>query len=147
MQTTWIVAADEHRVRIFEMEGKQSNFREIEDFINPEARLAERDLNTDAKGRYFGSGGHGMGHTSEPNVSATQHTTEVFSKSIGAYLDKARMERRYDKLRLIAFPKFLGALRKHLSKEAQQMVEDEVSKNISNFEPRQIEEYIKVRLH
>jgi protein required for attachment to host cells len=57
------------------------------------------------------------------------------------------MEHRYDKLRLIAFPKFLGALRKHLSKEAQQLVEDEVSKNISNFEPREIEEYIKARLH
>lgn len=147
MQTTWIVAADEHRVRIFEVEGKQDNFHEIEDFINPEARLNDRDFNTDAKGRYFGKGERSMGHTAEPNVSATQHTTDLFSKSIGEYLDKARQEHRYDKLRLIAFPKFLGALRKHLSKEAQQLVEDEISKDISNFEPRQIEDYIKTRLH
>ena len=146
MQTTWIVAADEHRVRIFEMEGKQDNFHEVEDFINPEARLNERDFNTDARGRYFGKG-QGAGDTSDPRVTAAQHTTDLFSKSIGEYLDKARQEHRYDKLRLIAFPKFLGALRKHLSKEAQQLVEDEIPKDISNLEPRQIENYIKTHLH
>lgn len=146
MQTTWIVTADEHRVRIFEVEGKQNHFHEVEDFINPEARFSERDFNTDAKGRYFCKG-QGAGDTSDPRVTAAQHTTDLFSKSIGAYLDKARLEHRYDKLRLIAFPKFLGALRKHLSKEAQQLVEDEISKDISNFEPRRIENYIKTHLH
>lgn len=146
MQTTWIVAADEHRARIFEVEGKQSNFHEIEDFINPQARLSDRDINTDAKGRYFGRG-QGAGDTSDPSVTAEQHAADLFSKSVGAYLDQARQEHRYDKLRLIAFPKFLGALRKHLSKETQELVEDEVSKNISNLEPRQVEEYIRTRLH
>jgi protein required for attachment to host cells len=145
MQTTWIVAADEHRVRIFEVEGKQSNFREVEDFINPEARLNERDFNTDARGRNF-SKGQGAGDTADPRVTAAQHTTELFSKSIGDYLDKARQEQRYDKLRLIAFPKFLGALRKHLNKATQELVEDEISKDISQFAPQQIEQYIKARL-
>jgi protein required for attachment to host cells len=127
------------------VEGKQSNFREVEDFINPEARMKERDFNTDAGGRYFGKG-QGAGDTSDPRVSAQQHTTDLFSKSIGEYLDKARLERRYDKLRLIAFPKFLGALRKNLSKATQDTVEDEISKDISQFAPQQIEEYIKARL-
>jgi protein required for attachment to host cells len=145
MQTTWIVAADEHRVRIFEVEGKQSNFREYEDFINPEARMKGRDFNTDAAGRYFGKG-QGAGDTSDPRVTATQHTTDLFAKSIGEYLNKARLEQRYDKLRVIAFPKFLGALRKHLSKATQETVEDEISKDISQFAPQQIEEYIKTRL-
>jgi len=147
MQTTWIVAADEHRVRIFEVEGRHDNFHEVEDFINPESRLSEQDLNTDAKGRYFGRRERAIGHTADPAVTAVQHTTELFSKEVSAYLDKARLEHRYDKLRLIAFPKFLGALRKHLSKEAQQLVEDQVPRDISNLEPRQIEEYVRTHLH
>ena len=147
MQNTWIVVADEHRVRIFEVEGKHNNFHEVDDFINPEARMREQDLITDAKGRYFGKGERFIAHTAEPNVSSTQHTTDAFSKEIGQYLKKARSEHRYNKLRVIAFPKFLGMLRKNLDKETQRIIEDEVAKDISNFKSRDIEEYIKTTLH
>jgi protein required for attachment to host cells len=147
MQTTWIIAADEHRVRIFEVEGVQSNFHEIEDFVNPEGRMREQDLMRDAKGRYLGKGERVIGHTAEPNVTKTQHEEELFAKQISEYLDKARMARRYDKLRVIAFSKFLGMLRKNMSKEAQRLVEDEVSKDISGFGEKEIEEYIKATLH
>ncbi|HJV84927.1 MAG TPA: host attachment protein [Noviherbaspirillum sp.] len=148
MQTTWIVAADEHRARIFEVEGaQQANFHEIEDFVSPEGRMREQDLISDAKGRYFGKGERMMGHTAEPNVTQTQHWQELFAKQIGEYLDKARMEHRYDKLRLIAFSKFLGMLRKNLSKESQQLVEQEVSKEITGLDEKEIESYIKTQLH
>lgn len=145
--TTWIIAADEHRARIFEVENAEEHFREIENFLNPEARLREQDLNTDAEGRYFGKRERTIGHTAEPDVNATTHKTDLFSKSVSAYLEKARIEHRYDKLKLIAFPKFLGMLRKNLSKEAQQLVDEEVSKDISGLELKQIEEYVKARLH
>lgn len=147
MPTTWFVVADEHRVRIFENEGRQIDLQEIKDFVNPEGRMREQDLALDAKGRYFGKGERMMGHTAEPNVSQTQHAQDLFSKEVSAYLDKARIERRYDKLRVIAFSKFLGLLRNNLSKDAQRLVEEEVSKNISGLSEREIEEYIKTRLH
>lgn len=147
MQTTWIVAADEHRARIFEVEGVESNFHEIEDFINPEGRMREQDLTSDAKGRYFGKGERVMGHTAEPNVSKTQHEQDMFAKQISDYLDKARMEHRYDKLRVIAFSKFLGMLRKNMSKESQRLVVDEVSKDITGFDEKEIKEYIRDKLH
>lgn len=147
MNTTWIVAADEHRVRIFEVEGAMTNFHEIEDFVNPEGRMREQDLRRDAKGRYFGMGEREQGHTAEPNVSKMQHDQDMFAKEIGAYLEKARAEHRYDKLRVIAFSKFLGLLRKNMSKEAQQLVVDEVSKDISGLAEKDVEEYIKTHLH
>ena len=147
MPTTWIVAADEHRARIFELEGANAALHEIEDFINPEGRMREQDLNKDAKGRYFGKGERMMGHTAEPNVSKSQHEQDMFAKQVGAYLEQARNEHRYDKLRLIAFSKFLGLLRKNMSKEAQHMVEDEVDKEISGLEKREIEQYIRAHLH
>jgi protein required for attachment to host cells len=147
MQTTWIVVADEHRARIFEVEGQQSNIHEIEDFLNPEGRMREQDLMRDAKGRYFGKGERVIGHTAEPNVTKTQRDEDMFAKEISDYLDKARLEHRYDKLRVIAFSKFLGMLRKNMSKEAQRLVEDEVAKDISGLDAREIEEYIKTKLH
>lgn len=144
--TIWIVAADEHRARIFEAEGP-NQFREIETFLNPEARLREQDLNTDANGRYSGKRGLSHGSAAETENSAVLHKTRLFSKSVSDYLDKARIEHRYDKLALIAFPKFLGMLRQDMSKEVQQLITKEVSKNISGMESQQIGQYARNWLH
>lgn len=147
MSTTWILAADENRARIFEVEGANGAFHEIEDIFNPEGRMREQDLERDAKGRYFGKGERVIGHTAEPNTSKTQHDQDQFAKQVGDYLDKARIEHRYDKLRVIAFSKFLGLLRKNMSKEAQQLVEDEVSKEITGLSEHEIEDYVRTYLH
>ena len=147
MQTTWIVAADSSRARIFEMHGLQEPVREIEDFANPAGREQDHELGRDARGRYYGRGEHQQAHTAQPHIDEVEHQTELFSKRVGEYLDQACVEHRYDKLCLIAFPKFLGLLRQNLSKEAQRLVEDEVPKDISKLEARDIEDYVKNRLH
>lgn len=145
MQTTWIIAADSTRARIFEAHGTQE-FHEIEDLLNPAGRENDRDINTDAKGRFFG-----MGHqasTSEPDVNAPEHQTELFSKQVTEYLDKARAEHRYDELFLIAYPKFLGMLRNNLSKEVQKLIKEEIPKDISRLDEREIHDfYMQNRLH
>jgi protein required for attachment to host cells len=148
MKTTWIVAADKSRARIFEVQGLQQNFREIEDFINPAGDMEQKDLLSDRRGHFSGNGRtNQQGGDSQPKVDAVQHETELFSKQLSEYLDKARIEHRYDKLCLIAFPKFLGMMRQNLSKEAQKLVEDEVSKDISWFDEREVKDYIKSKLH
>lgn len=145
MHTTWIVAADSSRARIFEAEGRTDHLREIEEFSNPAGRAKNSELRTDGPGRYYGRGERDQAHTAPNEVSPVDHETELFTKSLSDYLDKARMAHRYDKLRLIAPPKFLGLLRQNLSKEAQKLVEQEMAKDISWFEAREIEGYLKMK--
>lgn len=156
MQTTWIVAADSSRARIFEMHGPQDHLHEIEDFANPAGRTTDLDLDTDNLGRFGGKtggraspyqAGGGRANTGEPDTGPVEHATELFSKAVSDYLDKARTEHRYDKLCLIAYPKFLGLMRQNLSKEVQKLVEEEVPKDISGLEAREIEDYVKNKLH
>jgi protein required for attachment to host cells len=147
MQTTWIVAADSSRARIFEVQGVDKNFQELQDFVNEAGRERHQDLRTDAKGRFYGKGERDQAHTAEPDIDAVRHETELFAKQVGEFLDKARVEQRYDKLFLIADPKFLGLLRDNLSKEAQKLVKDEIPKEISGRDAREIEGfYVKHRL-
>ena len=68
-----------------------------------------------------------------------EHETELFAKRIGDYLDRARNAHRYDRLHLIAPPKFLGQLRKELGKEVQKLVADELPKDLSWLNAREIE--------
>lgn len=147
MQTTWVIAADSSRARIFEMSDEDLRFEEIEDLVNPEGRQDEREVRVDAKGRFFGKNAQMQGHTAEPHVEAVQHEVVLFSKRLGHYLEQARQEHRFDKLCLIAPPKFLGLIRANMGEEARKAVEEEIPKEIAWFNDTDIEAYVRKRLH
>ena len=136
MATTWIVAADSSRARVLQVAGRQ-RLDEVETLVNPEGRLHDRELTTDANPRLHGPGG--LGAREEP--IAVDHAVEMFSKRIGDYLEKARTDHRYDQLVLVAPPKFLGLMRKELGKEVEKLVLDEVPKDLAWFKAREIERY------
>ena len=54
---------------------------------------------------------------------------------------KARTEQRYDELVIVAAPKFLGALRGELGKEVEKLVVEELPKDLSWLNERQLEGY------
>jgi protein required for attachment to host cells len=145
MQTIWILAADNSRVRLFQELDQGHHLQEVEDFTHPEGGENNQELETDAKGRYFGKGERDQGNTAEPNISPVQHQNELFSKEIGEFLDKAGSEHRYDKLHVIAPPKFLGLLRKNISKETQKLVGEEIVKDISWNSTQEIEKFVRER--
>src|SRR5438094_7777479 len=140
MTTTWIIAADASRARILQVTDRAQQLEEVEDLLNPEGRVHDRELISDAHPRFSGVGG-GPGSDRE-ETSATEHATELFAKRVGDYLDKARTAHRYDRLHLIAPPKFLGKLRKELGKEVQKLVADELPKDLSWLNARDIERHL-----
>lgn len=150
--TTWIVAADSSRARFLQVAGREW-LVEIENLVNPEGRMDDRELTTGAHPRFSGHGGlgkPGAGATSGPGsdrqeTSAQQHEVEVFAKQIGDYLDKARTQHRYDELVVVAPPKFLGTLRKKLGKEVEKLVVEELDKDLSWFNARELERYLTTK--
>ena len=147
MQTTWILAADNSRARIFEEIDAQHHLQEIQDFAHPAGHFAEHDFDADAKGRYFGKGERSQGHTAEPNVDPITHENERFCRELSQFLEQARNEHRYDRLYVVAPPKFLGLLRKNLSKEAEKLVVEEIVKDLSKLEQREIEDFLRNAKH
>jgi len=139
MATTWIIAADESRARVLQVLDREQRLAEIDDLVNPAGRAQDRELQTDAEPRFNGSQG-GPASDSE-RQGAVEHSARTFAKEVGRYLDKARNEHRYDQLVLVAPPKFLGALRKELHKEVEKLVTEELPKDLSWFNAREIERY------
>src|SRR6267378_5023674 len=128
MQTTWIVAADSSRARILRVVGREHRLVEIQDFVNPKGRMHDRELITDAHPRQ--------------ETTAVEHETELFAKEIDRYLDKARVKGLFDKLHLVAPPKFLGLLRHNLGKETAKRVAEEIDKDLSWLDVRELEKYV-----
>ena len=139
MPTTWIVAADASRARILQVTDRE-RLVEVEDLTNPQGRLHNREINTDAKGRFAGPDRPG-GHSSGDEDHTVDHYNEMFAKRIAEYLDHARNEHRYDQLVIVAAPKVLGLMRKELGKEVGKLVAEELPKDLSWFNAREIERY------
>ena len=136
--TTWIVAADASRARVLQVMDR-NRLEEVENLLNPEGRLHGRDLVTDSNPRFSGTDGPGNDREemSPPEIEAAK-----FCKEIGRYLDQARMQHRYDRLYLMAPPRFLGMIRKELGKEVEKLVVEELDKDVSWFNAREIERYL-----
>jgi hypothetical protein len=133
MPTTWIVTGDAARARILQVTGR-NRIEEIERFDNPQGRMHDRELSSDGHPRFNGHGGvgkPGSGTTGGPGndreeMSRAEIEAGKFSKEIGRYLDQARIKNRYDRLYLVAPPRFLGMVRKELGKEVQKLVRDDL---------------------
>ncbi|HET7598086.1 MAG TPA: host attachment protein [Burkholderiales bacterium] len=142
MDTTWIVVADRSRARIFEEARSPRSVQEIADFVNPAGRARHSELTTDAEGRSRSTGLGTRAHSESPGTSADVHEAERFSREVAEYLEHARNEHRFERLWLVAAPKFLAMLRKSLSREAHKLVEEAVAKDLSRSNLREIDDFI-----
>ena len=138
MATTWIVAADSSRARVLQVADPDGKLVEVEDLLNPEGRLNDRELTSDAHPRFRGTDGPG---SDRQEMAAVEHHVELFAKRIGNYLEKARTDHRFESLVVVAPPKFLGALRKELGREVEKLVAREVPKDLSGLSARELEGY------
>jgi protein required for attachment to host cells len=144
MEKTWVVVADASRARIFELPPEGPDMPEIVDLVNPSGRAQARELQSDANGRFYAKGGAGAGgHTAGPKKDPTEHDTELFAKHIGEFLDKSRSQLRYERLILIAPPKFLGLLREKLTGPTHKLVTREIHKDLSQLDARTIREHLE----
>jgi protein required for attachment to host cells len=144
MSTTWIVAADSGRARIFQSTTGSRQIGEVLDLVNPAAREPGRDLVTDADGRVFAHGGKGQpAHAAAPRADPVEHETELFAKRVAEAVERGRTAHEFDNLCLIAAPKFLGLLRKNLGKESRKLVRREIDKDLSRSSPAEILEYVQ----
>ena len=137
MGTTWILSANSSRARLFEVDPTGDAPREVADFANPAGRAHERDLRSDAAGRYYGRGERQQGHAAMKEGFG-EHETERFAESLREYLDHARGENRFGQLWIVAGPSFLGELRRNFGKPLLERVELTVDKDLTMEAPREL---------
>jgi protein required for attachment to host cells len=94
---TWVLAADEHRARIFETRGLKVDLQQVEDIRN----------------------------TAPARSDASGKDRETFARAIAAYLEQARLQHRFNRLRLAVDARFLGVLQACLSSETRMLVYDD----------------------
>ena len=142
MTTTWILSANRSNASLFESDWPGKSVRRIQDIPHPQGRMQNKDIDTDKPGRVFDSFGEGR-HSTSPKQEPTEHIAQQFALDLAELLNKGRLTNAYDKLVLIAEPKFLGVLRAALDKNTESLVIQTVNKELLDVKEEDLAEYLK----
>ena len=144
METTWILVADEARARLFRAARRTGPLEEQSDFVNPVERLPEHELGADEPGRVVGGGGRQ--HSYGRDEGMREHESQRFAAELVEHLRKGREQRQYQRLYLVAAPRFLGILRKALDEQTAALVVDTLDKDIVRKRTDDIRRHLPKRL-
>lgn len=131
---SWIVLADGSRGRILVQERLGEPLRRAFDEEDLSGgRELSHELGDDRPGR-FSDGKSGQRHAMEPRADPHDKAERAFCRFVAALVSRAALERRFQRLILVAPPHMLGDLRKALSPHARNLVSAEFAKNWLRFD-------------
>lgn len=134
----WVLVADSGQARILELKRKPYQFKQVTELVSEAQQLANRDLVSDASGRSFHVQGPGS-HSKKPRSDPHDQAEEQFTRSLAQKLDKAVNMGRFDHLVVIADPRTLGRLRRHMSKSLAGRVTDELTLDLARLPLNELE--------
>ena len=122
----WVVAADASRAQVFAANLLFESFETVEDRVHTKSRAKDQDLVASAPGHTQSSSGS---HQSALDRHTEPHEVEVaaFARELGALLNEGRKAGHFERLVLVAPPRFLGHLRQHIDAETTRAVVGSVS--------------------
>jgi protein required for attachment to host cells len=137
--TGWVVVADEALARILTTTEAPGTLDPVEALTDPAAHAKEGELHVNDAGRRGGRVSHDAGHTGgagATNVTASagdenRHLeARAFARRVAGRLAEALRQKRYDTLRIVAAPRFLGLLRQELDAGVRAVVVEEIDKDL-----------------
>src|SRR4051794_1852633 len=141
-KTTWVLVADEALARILSRPEDGGDLEEVEALTDPAAHGKEADFERDAAGRRAGVAPQGSRQNTPHRLRGTASVTtsageddqhleaQGFARRVARHLGDAWREKRFDELRIVAAPRFLGHLRKELDAHVSAAISGELSKDL-----------------
>lgn len=139
MAMTWILVADRAKARVlsFDPADAEVPLEERLDVVNPEGRLAGRELEGARAPSTHDRMGHGR-HAIEPHTTLEDKVAQRFAARLADTLERGRVEHRYVALVLVAPPRFLGQLRSTLDPQVLRHVAAQIDKDLCAATPAEI---------
>lgn len=130
MYTTWLVFANRTQAKIFENRGPGRDLMPVQSFDHAEGRLKNRDFYSDKPGRETNHITASSRHSFSSHIDAHDRSAEDFARQLASALELGRAQSQYQKLVLIAEPKFLGMMNTALNHRVRAHVAVTVSKDL-----------------
>jgi len=140
--TTWILICDGARAHIVANGGPGTGLTGVSRASHRAAKIPTRDLGTDRPGRVVESVGSGR-HAMSPPIDWHRFEKQKFAREMAALVNRAALEKRFDRLVIVAPPMTLGDLRKALDPHASRLVAGELAKDLTGLEIHELESHLR----
>jgi protein required for attachment to host cells len=141
MTNTWILVADAAKARLFELPRKGGDPVELACYANPNGRSPGRHPEHGRLPRVQESNGPSR-HAIEPKTSLRDKHAQRFADTLGAIVRQGRQEGRFDRLILVAPPRFLGTLHGCLDEQTAACVVGEVRRELLALSPTELRTHL-----
>jgi protein required for attachment to host cells len=125
---TWIVVADGQRATVYHNTGPGKGLEIIPGMGGYQELPPSREMISDAPGRLQGFGASG---TAPARTDPHELEEQRFTESLANDVNRAALDKQFDRLILAAPPRTLGILRKSLSSHAADRVIAELDKDLT----------------
>lgn len=133
MAKTWILVAHEAGARVFENQGPGKGLDLIEQIDHAEGRERDGELASDRPGRSFRkNSGDPRRAAIPPSEGPHDRAVANFARDMANKLRQGRVQNQYQRLVLVAPPRFLGLLRSSLDGPTSQLVVGSLRKDLAN---------------
>jgi len=145
-RTIWVLVADEAIAKILRWPDSGDELEAVEALTDPAAHAKEGDFDRDAQGRRAGSAAQGSRQNTAQRLRGTASVTasagadeqhleaQSFARRVAQHLAGALRQKRFDELRIVAAPRFLGHLRKELDAKVSAVVSEEINKDFIHYD-------------
>jgi protein required for attachment to host cells len=125
----WVLVADRSRASLLHaLPNGLRPWPTLAGFVHEEARLTPQERDTAAPGRVMHPGG--ARSAVEPHEDRSHVEARRFAAQITEHLDRERLNRRFDRLVVVAPPMFLGVLREASSAPLRAMTAIEFDRDL-----------------
>lgn len=143
MASTWVLVAHEAGARFFQNDGPGKGLELIEDIEHPEGRMRNSELVSDRPGRSFRrDSGDPRRASMSRDEGPHERIVSDFARDLADKLHQARVQNRYQRLVLVAPPKFLGLLRSSLDGPTSQLVVGSLPKDLAASKEEELVEHL-----
>ena len=144
MEPTWILVADGARARLFTAERPRGPLTQQAEYANPDDRLRDRELTSDAPGR--GNKAADGSRYAMGEDDARDELVRRFARELAEVLRKGQLAHQFARLYLVAPPRFLGVLREAMDGATSAVVVESINKDVVGEKPEAIRSHLPDRL-
>lgn len=80
---------------------------------------------------------------SEPKIDVRDEIRDHFARTIALHINQAKAEKVFDRLVLVAAPKMLGELKKHLDAKVMKCIAAEMPKDLTHYEGEELLQHLR----
>ena len=143
MATTWILVAHEAGARLFENRGPGKGLELLEEVEHAAGRERDREIVSDRPGRSFRKNS-GDPRRAAMSRSEGPHDRAVasFARELAHNLQHERTQNRFERLVLVAPPRFLGLLRSSLDTPTAHLVVGSLAKDLATTKEAELVKHL-----